>query len=75
MLRTTAGFTKVWQDIVTSATVYHQLWFGARLFLKIFFDNFNDHVSNSHSHWSDEFQIPNLRKAVTLCATTADRNS
>jgi len=26
--RTTAGFTKVWQDIVKSATVRHQLWFG-----------------------------------------------
>ena len=34
------GFAKVWQDIVTSAAVHYQLWLGAGLFLKMFFDNF-----------------------------------
>ena len=43
-------------------------WVWGWTLSKKLFDKFNNQVSNDHCRWSDEFQIPNLRKAVTLAA-------
>jgi len=47
------------------------LW-STRPLSKKLLGKFNNHVSNNHWRWSDEFQIQNLRKAVTLAATIKD---
>ena len=56
------GFAKVWQDIATSATVGHQLWFGAGLILKIFSINLVNIVLNSIAAGQTSFKFQTFAK-------------